>query len=299
LANTGVIPLRPLNLGDILSGAFRAVGFNRIAMLGLTFALVLAGQIITALLALTAARATGTGIDVLTSPLDSYTWLLGLLGISNLVMQAVMLVTSIVLSQATFAGVLRRKLTLAQAWEGLRARFWPVIGFTALVIAATAAIAAVWGALFAAVNFSRPNSGWLVLFTVVTAIPLALAAVWLGTRLIFAVAVISIENLGPIAAMRRSWHLSRKFFWRTFATVLLVQILVGVVTGTFTQIAGFTSMLIATENPIAILGMATFASLLASALTAPLTTAVTTLLYVDMRIRKEGLDIFLAQGSGL
>lgn len=51
-------------------------------------------------------------------------------------------------------------------------------------------------------------------------------AVFLGVRLLYLVQVVAVEEIGGIAALRRSWRLTAGAFWRTFGTLLVAYLMV-------------------------------------------------------------------------
>ncbi|MDB4910256.1 MAG: hypothetical protein JWO39_1079 [Gemmatimonadetes bacterium] len=116
----------------------------------------------------------------------------------------------------------------------------------------------------------------------VVLIPLALwlfAYLWLRS---FAVSpAILLEGLGPVEANLRSWRLSKNCAAHLFFSVSLVIILSWVV-NIIVTVLGATVL---TQSTAAILGSVVFI------LIYPLFSAVWTLVYYDLRIRKEGFDL--------
>ena len=109
--------------------------------------------------------------------------------------------------------------------------------------------------------------------------------------------------------MRRSWRLVaepiRSAFWRLFGIRLLTSIIVGVAASVIafpiSFVVGFVLAAIAGDGGTAGDLFATqalasgIAGLVTGALTTPFTAGVDALLYVDTRIRREGLDVQLVQ----
>jgi hypothetical protein len=101
---------------------------------------------------------------------------------------------------------------------------------------------------------------------------------------------IAIEELGPVAGIRRSIRLARRRYWPTMGTALLA----GVIAYFLGQILGIG------PNVIALLVglhwgwiLVSASSILVAFVTIPLVTIVATLLYLDARIRLEGFDLEL------
>ncbi len=101
---------------------------------------------------------------------------------------------------------------------------------------------------------------------------------------------IMAEGVGPVQAAKRSWELTLRRFGSVFTTVglaWLVASLLGSVLGILVQIAG-------AATPSAWRWVATgFGQGLLSLVVAPFGVGVALLVYLDLRIRAEGLDIEL------
>lgn len=103
--------------------------------------------------------------------------------------------------------------------------------------------------------------------------------------------VIGAEGLGPIAAMRRSARLASRRFW----PVLGLALLSGIVATLFGYALGIVptvlSLLLGTDGLGWLLTAA--AGVLTSLITMPVVAGTTVLIYLDLRVRTEGLDIEL------
>ena len=119
---------------------------------------------------------------------------------------------------------------------------------------------------------------------------------------LLATPALMLERSGIIGALRRGWVLTSGTFWRVFGIYVLTSLLVGVVSG---AISGSTSLILqfagpdpatAIFSPVYLIGT-TIAQIVAAALTTPFTAAVIALLYIDVRMRTEGLDLELARAA--
>jgi len=103
--------------------------------------------------------------------------------------------------------------------------------------------------------------------------------------------VIGAEGLGPIDAMRRSYRLVSRRFW----PVLGLALLSGIVATLFGYALGFVptvlSLLLGTDGYGWLLTAA--AGVLTSLITMPVVAGTTVLIYLDLRVRTEGLDLEL------
>ncbi len=103
--------------------------------------------------------------------------------------------------------------------------------------------------------------------------------------------VIGAERLGPVEAMRRSARLTARRFWPVMGLALLS----GLVAYLFSQALGLLpsvlALLIGTDG----VGWVILAAggILTSLITMPVVAAATVLIYLDLRVRTEGLDLEL------
>lgn len=106
-------------------------------------------------------------------------------------------------------------------------------------------------------------------------------------RLAFAPVALVVEGQRGADAMRRSWRLTKGFFWRTLGTLLLSGVIVAIVSGII-SIPG--DLAVQALGPDA-WAISTLVTALATVLVTPFGMVVIVLLYFDLRIRKEGFDI--------
>ena len=106
------------------------------------------------------------------------------------------------------------------------------------------------------------------------------------------------EGIGPVAALGRSFRLVKGRWWPTFGALVVMNLLVGVISGIITGL--LTATLIAsTASEATAAVISTIANTLSALVTLPISAAVLTVLYFDLRVRKEGYDLqLLARGVG-
>jgi hypothetical protein len=148
-----------------------------------------------------------------------------------------------------------------------------------------------------------------VVLLVLAVLAVILLGIYLSTKWAFATPAIVLERLGAIDGLRRSWRLVeapvRMPFWRIVGIRMLTGLIVGVAASVValpvTLIVSFllaatladggtTAELFVTQTVAA-----GISGLITGALTTPFTAGVDALLYVDARIRREGLDVRLVQ----
>jgi hypothetical protein len=175
-------------------------------------------------------------------------------------------VTDVALGRpATVAVVLRETLN----------RYFPLLGLIGLVFV----FFIVW--IIALVIGGR--------LLVLPGIAVFCAGVYLGVRWTLAVAAMMAEDLGPIRGLRRSWNLVRGQWWRTFGILLLVIIMQSVIGYALGFLFGLIAVAV-TSGDVQLAVVAVGSTIL-GALVSPITTIAVVLLYFDLRVRKEGLDL--------
>jgi len=110
-----------------------------------------------------------------------------------------------------------------------------------------------------------------------------------------------MERTGVLAALGRSWSLTAGYFWRNLGVIVVAVIVTGAISGVASlPISLITSGLISLGTEFLwIAGAASvLLAALLSALVTPFLAAITSLLYVDIRMRKEGLDVELIRAVG-
>lgn len=297
----GVIPLRPLVLGDIFEGAFRTVRGNPSATIGLAFAVSLLFAIPTVLITLLIAN-TPFGTDALGE--SSYV-------IASYGGQAVSVVASILLSGMLIAvvaeAVLGHRASIGEAWTKIKPRIWALLGATALIALATIVLVGLIVGLVALVYVGAGQVPAIIVGFVAAAAGFA-ALIWFTTKTTFATASIMLEKLGPIAGIKRSFALTKGQFWRILGISLLAQLLAGTIASILLVPAMLIGMgvLLASGDlnqpdqiPVGFLIFMQIVTVISSAITAPFTASVTGLLYIDQRIRREALDLNLMTAAGL
>lgn len=292
-AEPGIVPPRPLQFGDILGGAFRAVRFAPMTMFGLTLVILMVAQ----LLGLGAGYVLGRqfGQDLL--PVDDpSTTLLSWSTVTGAMVTSVTgIVVSIALVFTVVEAVSGRKVTPSEALRRLLSRAGAVLGLTLLTSLAVAGVAALAFVPLAPL-LAGEDAGLGVIAVILLVLVGGAAAVWLGTRLLLAPCVIAVEGVGPFRAIRRSWTLSRGLFWRLFGSYVLSSVIIGMAASTVSTVFSFAALLVGLTNPgLMLLAVTTASTLSSTVLSLPLTGAVLALLYVDARIRKEGYDLALSE----
>lgn len=123
---------------------------------------------------------------------------------------------------------------------------------------------------------------------------------WLITRLIFVPQAIALEGKGPLIAFTRSWTLTRGSFWRILGSMFVLVFIAFALSSAVSMMLQYLIMgavLLGTQssNPETIMaatqGAITFLQYLMNILLFPIYGIGTTLLYYDLLMRKEGVDL--------
>jgi hypothetical protein len=127
---------------------------------------------------------------------------------------------------------------------------------------------------------------------------LLIPGVWLAVSWCVSFPALLSEGIGPVAALGRSFRLVKGRWWPTFGTLLVMYLLVLVISGILGALLG--AILIASVDSEAVAAVfSTIINTLSSLITLPLMASVLTVIYFDLRVRKEGFDLhLLARGVG-
>jgi hypothetical protein len=143
--------------------------------------------------------------------------------------------------------------------------------------------------------------GWIALFLIIALANNALVAtlgilagivatVYVFASWLVAPVVAALEPVGPIHAIRRSWWLSNGHRWR----ILGLQILLGVLQAVLSTLISFIFIAAFISDTTVRLVLQNVINVIATVLWAPVEWGTFTILYFDLRVRKEALDLQLA-----
>lgn len=306
----GLVPLHPLRLGEILDGGFQAIRHNPKLMIGapavvMGVVLLLTGGLLALLLgwagtvpeADASSKAFGTGFSVISSAGNS---------VIALVEACVGQIVYGTLVLAVSRAVLGEKKKFSDIWPLLRPRVWQLIGMSLLLLAITVVIFAV----LLTPTFVLLGTGHTVSAVVAGIAGYLiglLAAVFVGIRFAISACALVLERIGAVAALKRSWQLTGTGFWRFTGIYLLASIIGGMVTSLISTpiivvgtVLGAAAAFSLDDHPLALVTVAVVGGILAvvvlalaSAVQYAYTGAVIALLYIDQRMRQEGLDVTL------
>ena len=299
------MPLRPLGLGELLDGAVALVRRYPRPTLGLSAAIAVVTTLLNVpfLLAyldspLLQPGAVGPGgsVDVA----GEIGALSGGLGASTLLSLLSGVVLAGVITAVVGKGVLGQPMTLGAAWAAVRPQLLRLIGLALLVLLL------VWGLVTVTVVVAALLVAAAGASTLLLGVPLVLAgvvgAVHLYVRLALAPSAMVLERAGVAQSMRRSSVLVKGDWWRVFGILLLTVVITMFVSAViqapfearslFGDLGGGPVDVDALDIVLSSIGQA-----LALTVISPFAAAVSALLYVDRRMRAEGLDVSLAAAA--
>ncbi|MET8025252.1 glycerophosphoryl diester phosphodiesterase membrane domain-containing protein [Streptomyces avermitilis] len=315
-AKPGVIPLRPLGVGEILDGAVSTMRMYWRTVLGISLAVAVFTEILVILLqGLVLDDSAGT--DTLNDPSATVSELSRAMGDALLNSGVVLLITLLgtivataLLTTVTSRAVLGKSVTTAEAWHDARPQLLKLFGLTFLLPLIGLAIVAVGtlpGILVVLAGATDAGASLAVLGGLAAAV----CALWVMIRLSLASPALMLEKQSIRKSMSRSAKLVRGSWWRVFGIQLLATIIANIVASIVVIPFAFLAAALSGDGISGILTSGTgglgwtflivsgVGSVIGSMLTFPITAGVTVLLYIDQRIRREALDLDLARAAGV
>jgi hypothetical protein len=309
----GLFPLRPLDFGTVFGTTFRVLRRNPRPVFGVAIALTALATFIAGALVTVVAL---VGVERITraAPDDADAIMIGtgaLILLSGLVAAGLSVVAGALLQGVVAIEVasasLGERLTAREIWARGRGRWGALVGWALLLsLALTTAVVILVTVIVVMVTIGDAGGVLAGLGAgVLGGLALAAVAVWLWITLAFVPSALVLERRTLGAAIGRSWSLVRGRFWRTLGILLLLVVVVQtattVITAPFSLATSFAGPLL---NPAGAestdLGLVIGMNLIAVALSAVvgavgavLVAAGATLLYIDARMRTEGLDLEL------
>lgn len=258
--------LRPLDIGDLLDETFRMYRRHFLLFGGISVILAIPSAALFGL-----AVASFTSVLQQTGSQSDFSFLGPLLATfaAGLVVNLVILpFTMGAVMYAACESALGRPVTASGVFMAILRRYFPLLSYWLL--------------------FSI--SGWLAL-----ALCVAPIALWIWVFVAWSVVVpaMFVENIGLGAAFGRSWNLVQGRWWRTFLVLFLMLVIwyvVGIGLGGFIQLGQYLLALVL--SPFIAAAISVGVSELVSALVNPVIQIAIVLIYFDLRVRKEALDLF-------
>ncbi|MDI3389442.1 hypothetical protein QIS99_25065 [Streptomyces sp. B-S-A8] len=315
-AKPGVIPLRPLGIGEILDGAVSTMRTYWRTVLGISLTVAVVTEVVIVLLQGLVLKSQ-TSTDALNDPsatVDELTTaMVETLRDSSVILLVSLLgsfVVTALLTMVTSRAVLGKPVTTGEAWRDARPQLPRLLGLTfllPLLAAALVTVGALPGILVTVAGASAAGTALALL----GGLGGLVVAIWLMVRFSLSSPALMLEKQSVRKALGRSAKLVQGSWWRVFGIQLLAAILVNIVVSIilipFTAVAvalsgdGVSSFLSSGVGNVGwtFLIITGIGSVIGSMLAFPITAGVTVLLYIDLRIRREALDLELARAAGI
>ena len=259
--------LRPLEIGDLLDETFRMYRRHFLLFGGISVILSIPSAALIGL----ALGSFYSALQQSQGTISDFSFLTPLLGsiVAGFVVYVVILpFTMGAVMYAACESALGRPVTAGGVFRGVMRRYFPLLGYWLLFIVS----------LYVALALCIAP---VILWT------------WIFVLWIVVTPVMFVENVGLGAAMGRSWRLVEGRWWRTFLVLFLMLIIwyvVQVGLGAFLQLGQYLLGLVV--SPFISTAIAAASGQIVGALVDPILQIAIVLIYFDLRVRKEGLDLF-------
>jgi hypothetical protein len=260
--------LRPLSAGDIVDEAIGLYRRNFRLFLSIGAVVLIPAGVLQLILALLAGEA-GMSVFAISSLLW---WTLSII-VSALSYIAVISTMAIAASERW----LDRPMTVGEAYRQVFSRIGPLVGLVLVY-------------------------GLVVIGLSVTVIGIPFA-IYLFVAWLLSIQILLVEGTGIRTALSRSRELVAGHWWRVIGIVILLAIIQGVISAFFSlpaTIFGFGSLFsdpTGTDVSPLVIALDAIGSTAGQIVVGPIGYCAYILLYYDLRVRKEGLDIELAARS--
>ncbi|MET7320480.1 glycerophosphoryl diester phosphodiesterase membrane domain-containing protein [Streptomyces sp. NPDC005549] len=312
-AKPGVIPLRPLGVGEILDGAVSTMRTYWRTVLGISLTVAIFTEVIVVLLQ--GLVLDDTSSEALNDPDATLSELGDALAGTTINSGVIFLISLIgtvlataLLTTVTSRAVLGRPVTTGEAWRDARPQVLKLFGLIVLLLLIVAGLLMAGMTPGLLVTATAGGEAGVAL-TALGFLAGGVVAIWLMVRFSLASPALMLEKQGIKKAMGRSVKLVRGSWWRVFGIQLLATVIANIVASIivipFTFLAatlggdGVGGFLEGTGDlGWTFLIVSGIGSVIGSMITFPITAGVTVLLYIDQRIRREALDLELARAAG-
>lgn len=316
----GVIPLHPMTFGMLLGKSFAALRHNPKVLFGFAVVLQLVILVLAALVMGLVLFTTFSRLETVSTASPDFEAVAAgtiainvvagiLVGLASIAVTAIM--QGVIAADVSYATI-GRKATLRMLWRRMAPAFWRLAAYSALVIVAVFGLLIVValilfgiiaGGIAGGMGTSPETVGLIVLIVVVFFLACIPLYVWLSTKLMLVPSILVFERARLKDAIVRSWRLIRGRFWVAFGVSFLISFIMGIAMNVvavpaqlFAQMFGAVLVPTGDPEPSAIIGMILLIlapqilTLVLQAITLVVQSTSAALIYLDSRMRYEGLD---------
>lgn len=302
----GIIPLRPLSFGDFLTVPFKAMRYNRAVVLGAPLLFTLVSTIVVLVTMWMVFTDPQLGLLNTIPSMNGISWSsVAMIVVSLLAVLLADVFSSSVIAPGVARAVLGERITITLAWKQVRRRLGALLLlYLASAVFLTLLVVLTLAPMVVSIAGGDPNAGVIVLsillfFAVMVPAGL-LATLFQG----IARAAIVLEGISIVDALSRLRKLLPGRFWWSVLILFVSMILINIVSSVLQYMGqfGFIAVaLIAPENMVVlavsfmlIYGLSYVVSLV---LVYSYLGSIFALMYIDMRMRREGFDLDLARAA--
>ena len=131
------------------------------------------------------------------------------------------------------------------------------------------------------------GGGFGVLLALIAGVAGVVALVAIGARWSVATAVVALEAVGPIQALRRAWHLTGNNTWHAFWLQFVVMLVVSIVAALVSTMLSVVVLSFVSDGSALQFGLQVALSVVVALFTAPILPVMLTVLYFDLRVRRD------------
>ncbi len=305
----GAMPLHPLGLGQIYDAAFRIIRFNPKATVGSAVLVAAAAMVlpvvVTAVLTFTVGLTVdaGGGGELSDDDLLGFLLAYGSLGVGAVLQSLGLLLVTGMVAHVTAAAAIGQRLTLGEAWAATHGSRWRLIGLSLLLGLITLLALSLYVLLWVLLVVLAPV--WVVVVVGGLSVPAFVAGLWWFWIRVYYLPVpaLVLERTGVLGSIGRGYRLTAGQFWRTFGIALLTVLLTGVAAQMlsipFTLVAQVGALVAGDYGGLVFVVGTALATVVSTAFVAPFSAAVTSVQYLDQRMRKEAYDVELMRRAGV
>jgi hypothetical protein len=295
--------LRPLGVGDVLDRTFNVYRSKPVLFIGLSAIwylvlvlvfIVLAVAVFAGALAAFAGQANSPRSPFPANPELVAGAIVGIIGFVIVGVVVAILLFSAQSASLVDAGSRRYLSKEATIGESFRVGISAAGRLFLAGLVVLLALVALWAVLFivAGIIAAVAQGGAVgILVLVVAGLIAIVGTFYLGASWLVAPVVVVLEKVGPIAALRRAWRLSEGNRWRIIGIqvlLLILNLVLSVLLGGLFAIGG------QSEQPGIGSVLQSLVNLASTIIWAPVEWIAFTVLYYDLRVRKEAFDLQLA-----
>lgn len=302
----GIIALRPLSFGDFLTVPFKAMRYNRAVVLGAPLLFTLLSTVLVLVTMWLVFTDPQLGLLNSVPTLSGISWTsVAMIIVSLLAVLLADVFSSSVIAPGVARAVLGERITIGLAWKQVQRR----LGALLLLYVASAAILTTLVVVtllptLISIATGEPNAGVIALSLLLFLGVMIPAGLLVTLFQGIARAVIVLEGVSVSAGLRRVKKLLPGRFWWSVLILFVSMILINVVSSVLQYMGQFgfigvvllapDSMVVLAVSFMVIYGLSYVVSLV---LIYSYLGSIFALMYIDMRMRREGFDLDLARAA--